>query len=66
MALLAGGDVLTLLFFLDAYFLGGFGEDGRGMKGLSKGVIATAKSWALGIPISVMGFLCVEAMTNRP
>ncbi|KAK7310751.1 hypothetical protein RJT34_08459 [Clitoria ternatea] len=41
-------------WFLGAYFLGGFGEDGRGMKGLSKGVIATAKSWALGIPIGIV------------
>jgi len=39
-------------WFLGAYFLGGFGEDGRGMHGLSKGVIATAKSWAVGIPVS--------------
>ncbi|CAL0323724.1 unnamed protein product [Lupinus luteus] len=38
---------------LGAYFLGGFGEDGRGMKGLTKGVIATAKSWAVGIPIGI-------------
>ncbi|XP_028806924.1 uncharacterized protein LOC114761670 [Neltuma alba] len=41
-------------WFLSAYFLGGYGEDGRGMNGLSKGVIATAKSWALGIPIGIM------------
>ncbi|KAK7383259.1 hypothetical protein VNO78_28933 [Psophocarpus tetragonolobus] len=41
-------------WFLGAYFLGGFGEDGRGMKGLSKGVIATAKSWAVGIPIGIV------------
>ncbi|XP_047168854.1 uncharacterized protein LOC124837518 [Vigna umbellata] len=40
-------------WFLGAYFLGGFGEDGRGMNGLSKGVIATAKSWAVGIPIGI-------------
>ncbi|XP_004498952.1 uncharacterized protein [Cicer arietinum] len=41
-------------WFLGAYFLGGFGEDGRGMKGLPKGVIATAKSWAVGIPIGIV------------
>ncbi|KAF7830510.1 Transmembrane protein [Senna tora] len=41
-------------WFLSAYFLGGYGEDGRGMNGLSKGVIATAKSWALGIPIGII------------
>lgn len=40
-------------WFLGAYFLGGFDEDGRGMNGLSKGVIATAKSWAVGIPIGI-------------
>jgi len=41
-------------WFLGAYFLGGFSEDGRGMNGLPKGVIATAKSWAVGIPVSWM------------
>ncbi|KAL5558708.1 hypothetical protein UlMin_034919 [Ulmus minor] len=41
-------------WFLSAYFLGGYGEDGRGMNGLSKGVTATVKSWALGIPIGVL------------
>ncbi|KAG4934287.1 hypothetical protein JHK87_048289 [Glycine soja] len=41
-------------WFLGAYFLGGFGEDGRGMNGLSKGVVATAKSWAVGIPIGIV------------
>ncbi|MED6217070.1 hypothetical protein PIB30_014273 [Stylosanthes scabra] len=40
-------------WFLGAYFLGGYGEDGRGMKGLPNGVIATAKSWAVGIPIGI-------------
>ncbi|KAI4316584.1 hypothetical protein L6164_024553 [Bauhinia variegata] len=38
---------------LSAYFLGGYGEEGRGMNGLSKGIIATAKSWALGIPVGI-------------
>ncbi|XVE70229.1 hypothetical protein DITRI_Ditri10aG0056200 [Diplodiscus trichospermus] len=37
-------------WFLTAYFLGGYGEDGRGANGLSKAVIAAAKSWGLGIP----------------
>ncbi|PSS31507.1 Acetylornithine aminotransferase [Actinidia chinensis var. chinensis] len=41
-------------WFLSAYFLGGFGEDGRGMNGLSKAVIAAAKSWSLGIPIGLV------------
>ncbi|CAL5206126.1 unnamed protein product [Lathyrus oleraceus] len=40
-------------WFLGAYFLGGFSEDGRGMNGLPKGLIATAKSWAVGIPIGI-------------
>ncbi|CAK7347383.1 unnamed protein product [Dovyalis caffra] len=82
-ALLAGGDVLALLFFsaigrfshgfsvfdfqtlrsadpfiagwfLCAYFLGGYGEDGRGMNGLSKTVIAAAKSWAVGVPLGMI------------
>lgn len=39
-------------WFLSAYFLGGFGEDGRGINGLPKTVTASAKSWALGIPVS--------------
>ncbi|CAJ2675313.1 unnamed protein product [Trifolium pratense] len=40
-------------FIAGAYFLGGFSEDGRGMNGLPKGVTATAKSWAVGIPIGI-------------
>ncbi|XP_059631173.1 uncharacterized protein LOC132274042 [Cornus florida] len=81
-ALLAGGDVLALLFFsaigrfsygfsvfdtqtlgiadpfiagwiLGAYFLGGYGEDGRGMNGFSKAVITATKSWSLGIPVGM-------------
>ncbi|OWM70776.1 uncharacterized protein LOC116214163 [Punica granatum] len=81
-ALLAGGDVLALLFFsaigrfshgfpvfdvetlrtadpfvagwfLGAYFLGGYSEDGRGLNGLSKGVLSVAKSWAVGIPLGI-------------
>ncbi|KAL6216731.1 hypothetical protein ACLB2K_009950 [Fragaria x ananassa] len=40
-------------WFLSAYFLGGFGEDGRGTNGLSKAVVASAKSWALGIPLGI-------------
>ncbi|KAK9270148.1 hypothetical protein L1049_025724 [Liquidambar formosana] len=41
-------------WFLSAYFLGGYGEDGRGMNGLSKAVIAAAKSWSLGIPLGII------------
>ncbi|MCE2055303.1 hypothetical protein HAX54_042372 [Datura stramonium] len=37
-------------WFLSAYFLGGFGEDGRGKNGLFKAFIAATKSWSLGIP----------------
>ncbi|KAI4337086.1 hypothetical protein L6164_015540 [Bauhinia variegata] len=40
-------------WFLSAYFLGGYGEDGRGMNGLPKGIFATTKSWALGIPVGI-------------
>ncbi|VFQ98517.1 unnamed protein product [Cuscuta campestris] len=82
-ALLAGGDVLSLLlfsaigrfshgfavidsetlrtadpfiagWFLSAYFLGGYGEDARGINGLFKSFIAVTKSWALGIPLGVI------------
>ncbi|XP_018810429.2 uncharacterized protein LOC108983295 [Juglans regia] len=41
-------------WFLSAYFLGGYAEDGRGMNGLSKGVFAAAKSWGLGIPLGII------------
>lgn len=40
-------------WFLSAYFLGGYGEEGRGMKGQSKAVLAAAKSWALGVPVKL-------------
>ncbi|CAN1156652.1 hypothetical protein LINPERPRIM_LOCUS20325 [Linum perenne] len=82
-ALLAGGDVVSLLifsaigrlshgfpvlevdtlrtadpfvagWFLGAYFLGGYGEDGRGMNGMSKAIVAAAKSWAVGIPLGIV------------
>ncbi|XP_024030369.1 uncharacterized protein LOC21387291 [Morus notabilis] len=41
-------------WFLSAYFLGGYGEDGRGRNGTSKGVVVTAKSWAVGIPLGLI------------
>uniref|UniRef100_M4FIS9 DUF3054 domain-containing protein n=1 Tax=Brassica campestris TaxID=3711 RepID=M4FIS9_BRACM len=41
-------------WFLSAYFLGGYAEEGRGMKGQSKAVLAAAKSWALGVPLGVI------------
>ncbi|KAF8023072.1 hypothetical protein BT93_F0536 [Corymbia citriodora subsp. variegata] len=40
-------------WFLGAYFLGGYAGDGRGENGLSKAVISTTKSWALGIPLGI-------------
>ncbi|CAI0464382.1 unnamed protein product [Linum tenue] len=95
-ALLAGGDVVSLLifsaigrfshgfpvfdmetlrtadpfvagWFLGAYFLGGYGEDGRGMNGTSKAVVAAAKSWAVGIPVSFQfGFELVSGKMKFP
>ncbi|XP_042499417.1 uncharacterized protein LOC122077528 [Macadamia integrifolia] len=47
-------------WFLSAYFLGGYGEDGRRMNGMSKAVIAAAKSWAVGIPLG----LVIKAATS--
>ncbi|XP_044475432.1 uncharacterized protein LOC123203223 [Mangifera indica] len=41
-------------WFLSAYFLGGYSEDGRGMNGVSKAVLAAAKSWAFGIPLGLI------------
>ncbi|KAK4352223.1 hypothetical protein RND71_027741 [Anisodus tanguticus] len=40
-------------WFLSAYFLGGFGEDGRGKNGLFKAFIAATKSWSLSIPVGL-------------
>ncbi|KAE8727862.1 putative DAZ-associated protein [Hibiscus syriacus] len=41
-------------WFLSAYFLGGYSEDGRGANGLSKAFFAAAKSWGLGIPLGLI------------
>lgn len=41
-------------WFLSAYFLGAFGEDGKGINGTSKAIAATAKSWAVGIPLGIL------------
>ncbi|XP_073304853.1 uncharacterized protein [Primulina huaijiensis] len=41
-------------WFLSAYFLGGYAEDGRGMNGLFKAVFAAAKSWAVGVPLGLI------------
>lgn len=38
---------------MGAYFLGGFGDDGKGVNGPSKAIIAAAKSWVVGIPVIV-------------
>ncbi|CAA6653479.1 unnamed protein product [Spirodela intermedia] len=39
-------------WFLGAYFLGGYGDDGKGVNGRPKAVLAAAKAWAAGIPLS--------------
>ncbi|GAA0147258.1 hypothetical protein LIER_07003 [Lithospermum erythrorhizon] len=41
-------------WFLSAYFLGGYSEDGRGMNGFTKAVTAAVKSWSLGIPLGLV------------
>lgn len=38
-------------WFLSAYFLGAYTEDGRGENGQKNAIVAAAKSWALGIPV---------------
>lgn len=40
-------------WILSAYFLGAYGDDGRGMSGFNKAVLAATKSWAIGIPVSI-------------
>ncbi|XP_031125061.1 uncharacterized protein LOC116027503 isoform X2 [Ipomoea triloba] len=47
-------DPFIVGWFLSASFLGGYGEDGRGMNGLSKACIAATKSCALGIPLGLV------------
>lgn len=41
-------------WFLGAYFLGGYADDGKGLNGTSKAVVAAAKSWAVGIPLGIL------------
>ncbi|XP_010500170.1 PREDICTED: uncharacterized protein LOC104777594 [Camelina sativa] len=41
-------------WFLSAYFLGGYAEEGRGMKGRSNAVVAAAKSWIVGAPLGIV------------
>ncbi|KAL8251709.1 hypothetical protein R6Q59_035402 [Mikania micrantha] len=40
-------------WFLSAYFLGGYGDEGRGLNGKTKAITAAVKSWALGIPLGI-------------
>ncbi|XP_071711038.1 uncharacterized protein [Rutidosis leptorrhynchoides] len=39
---------------LSAYFLGGYGDDGRGVNGKTNAITAAVKSWALGIPLGIL------------
>ena len=39
---------------MSAYFLGGFSKEGRGKNGLQSAVVAAAKSWSLGIPVTLL------------
>ncbi|KAK9069504.1 hypothetical protein SSX86_011408 [Deinandra increscens subsp. villosa] len=41
-------------WFLSAYFLGGYGDDGRGLNGKTNAITAAVKSWALGIPLGLL------------
>lgn len=41
-------------WFLSAYFLGGYAEDGRGINGLFKAVFTAAKSWAVAVPVCML------------
>ncbi|KAI3784229.1 hypothetical protein L1987_43324 [Smallanthus sonchifolius] len=41
-------------WFLSAYFLGGYGDDGRGLNGKTNAITAAFKSWALGIPLGIL------------
>ncbi|KAM0070990.1 hypothetical protein Hdeb2414_s0001g00019731 [Helianthus debilis subsp. tardiflorus] len=41
-------------WFLSAYFLGGYGDDGRGLNGKTNAITAAVKSWALGIPLGII------------
>jgi hypothetical protein len=44
----------VLGWLLGAYLLGGYGPDGQGVNGFSNAMIATLKSWAVGIPVSIV------------
>lgn len=44
-------------WFLSAYFLGAYGDDGRGVKGKTNAITAAVKSWAVGVPLGI----CIRA-----
>ncbi|KAG0490760.1 hypothetical protein HPP92_007623 [Vanilla planifolia] len=39
---------------LSAYFLGGYGDDGKGMNGYGESLAASARSWLVGIPLGII------------
>ncbi|PKA66508.1 hypothetical protein AXF42_Ash003162 [Apostasia shenzhenica] len=47
-------------WLLSAYFLGGFGDDGKGMNGYGKALATATKSWIVGIPLG----LAIRAATS--
>ncbi|KAJ3672823.1 hypothetical protein LUZ60_006197 [Juncus effusus] len=40
-------------WLLGAYFLGAYGDDGKGKNGTTSAIFATAKSWVIGIPVGI-------------
>lgn len=51
-------------WILSAYFLGAYGDDGKGMNGSMKAITAAAKSWAVGIPVR-LHLLAIQLMESR-
>ncbi|OAY68505.1 hypothetical protein ACMD2_24934 [Ananas comosus] len=47
-------------WILSAYFLGAYGDDGKGTNGSMKAITAAAKSWAVGIPLGII----IRAVTS--
>ncbi|KAL2632517.1 hypothetical protein R1flu_003996 [Riccia fluitans] len=41
-------------WLLGSYFIGGYGPEGQGLKGLKVALLAAVKSWAVGIPLSLV------------
>lgn len=39
---------------LSAYFLGGYGDDGKGFNGYGSALAAAARSWLVGIPLGIV------------